>query len=314
MRLAYQEHDKFFKQSLKERQIALDFFRAHLPDVIYQKLDLNTLQAIDKSYLTPEGQEIQSDIIFTCQLAGNPAYIPILFLVEHQSTSDEQMAFRLLQYTVGLMADHLKAGGKQLPLVLPLCVYHGKRSPYPYSTDIYDSFADPHLARQLVFRPFQLIDLTVLSEETLQQHGTVALMELLLKTTWKKTFLTLLQRLLDEGLLQQVIDHTTASYLTAVLEYALNQSSRKQNQTADDIIGLFLKALPEKREDIMTFADQLRQQGMQQGMQKGMQKGMQQGMHIAAKKMLAEGMNIAIIEKITGLSDVDLALLAAEDK
>ncbi len=104
------------------------------------------------------------------------------------------MAFYLLQGSIGLMADHLKAGHDTLPLVLPICVYHGKQSPYPHSTSLYDAFGDPSLAKAILFQPFNLIDLTVLSEKTIQQHGTAALMELLFQQYHAKDFIQALEQ------------------------------------------------------------------------------------------------------------------------
>src|SRR5260364_446349 len=132
MSISHQPHDKYFKASLKERQIAVDFV------------------------------EIHSDIVYRCQFDGKDGYIPILFLLEAFSTAPTHIAFHLLQYVVNLMNDALKAGSKKLPLVLPLCVYHGETSPFPQSTDIYDDFDDPDLARAMMFKPFSLIDLTTL--------------------------------------------------------------------------------------------------------------------------------------------------------
>ena len=71
------------------------------------------------------------------------------------------MAFRLLHYIVSLSHEHLQQGHKKLPIILPLCIYHGEVSPYPHSTDLYDNFEDSELARKVAFKPFKLIDLTV---------------------------------------------------------------------------------------------------------------------------------------------------------
>lgn len=80
--------------------------------------------------------------------------------MEHESTAkDELMAFRLLHYIVSLSYEHLQQGNRKLPIVLPLCIYHGEVSPYPHSTDLYDNFEDPELARKVAFKPFKLIDL-----------------------------------------------------------------------------------------------------------------------------------------------------------
>ncbi len=265
MALLHQPHDRLFKDSLKEKPIAVDFFKAHLPPQIFKRLDLSTLQLTDKSLLTPELKEIHSDIIYRCQFDGKEGYIPILFLFEHLSTAPEHTAFRLLQYVVTLMNDALKAGSQKLPLVLPLCIYHGEQSPFPQSTDIYDDFDDPDLACALVFKPFSLIDLTILSEETIRQHGVASLMEMLLKYTRERDFDRAVAQLKAGDTLSFTLTQTTEPYLQTVVRYAL--SSAWSEHQADKVLEVFYEALPDKRETIMSAAQQLIDSGIQQGMQ-----------------------------------------------
>ncbi len=82
MTLLHQPHDRLFKDSLKEKPVAVDFLQAHLPPEIFKRLDLNTLQLTDKSLLTPDLVEIHSDVVYRCQIDGKAGYIPILFLLE----------------------------------------------------------------------------------------------------------------------------------------------------------------------------------------------------------------------------------------
>jgi predicted transposase/invertase (TIGR01784 family) len=316
MSMIHQPHDRFFKASLKEKAIAIDFFKAHLPADLYQQLEVSTLQAIDKSYVSQDLKEIQSDMVFSCKISGKLGYLPILFLIEHFSSATEHIAFRFLEYSVPLMRDHLKAGHKKLPLVLPIAVYHGVQSPYPYSTDLYEEFEDPNLARSLVFKPFQLIDLTSLPLETLKQHGVVSLMEISLQQSVKKAFFQVFQSLAEEGLLKHVIQHTTESYLTTVLEYVLSQEEPDQPKAADELIQLFLKALPDKREVVMTFADQLENRGVEKGLLQGMKAHHADVWRAskleAARNLQAEGLTTEFIKKITGLTDKDLLALSGK--
>lgn len=189
----YHSHDRFFKRSLKEKKIALDFLKAHLPSDIYCSIDINSLQLTEKSFVVPELKEIHSDIIYKCQINQKSAYL--FFLLEHQSTADELMAFRMLHYVVSLSNDHLLQGFKKLPIILPLCIYHGAESPYPYSIDLYDCFEDVEFAQKIAFKPFKLIDLTILSDEEIQQHGLAGLMEMLFKHYRTKNFLSIYEKI-----------------------------------------------------------------------------------------------------------------------
>jgi predicted transposase YdaD len=198
--------------------------------------------------------------------------------------------------------------------VLPICLYHGSPSPYPYSPDIYEDFEDPELARGLVFKPFQLVDLTKIPVEVLRKDGLAAMMEILLKAYQaKKELQSILEYVAEQGLFNFVLHHTSEGYFDNVLNYSVELGNQHNSFSADQLIELLQRVLPEKREYIMTFREQLEQKGRQKGRQEGRQEGMQLGIYEAkredAKKMLEKGIAYAIVKEITGLSDVELKTL-----
>lgn len=85
----------------------------------------------------------------------------IYVVIEHQSKPEELMAFRMMRYSIAAMQNHLDAGYKELPLVIPMLFYHGCRSPYPYSLCWLDEFAEPAIARKIYSSAFPLVDITV---------------------------------------------------------------------------------------------------------------------------------------------------------
>ncbi|NYY79075.1 hypothetical protein DMI66_12890 [Escherichia coli] len=56
-----------------------------------------------------------------------------------------------MRYAIAAMQNHLDAGYKTLPMVVPLLFYHGIESSYPYSLCWLDCFAAPN--RQGSFMP-----------------------------------------------------------------------------------------------------------------------------------------------------------------
>ncbi|BBB15167.1 transposase [Candidatus Rickettsiella viridis] len=301
----YHPHDKFFKRNLKEKKVAIDFLKVYLPQAIYNAINLDTLQLTEKSFIVPELREIHSDIIYKCEIKQKSGYL--FFLIEHESTAnDKLMAFRLLHYSVSLSAEHLRQGNKKLPIILPLCIYHGEVSPYPHSIDLYDNFEDPEFARQVAFKPFKLIDLTVLSDEEISQHGLVSLMEMLFKHHRAKNFLSIMRELLKTNLVQNIVKQLDISYLSDMLNYVLITTRDDTEAKADKLlINELIAAFPQRKEVIMTFAEQIEQRGLQKGMQKGMQKGR----YGVAKNLLATGMPIELIRQVTELPDLDLTEL-----
>ncbi|MBZ3672215.1 Rpn family recombination-promoting nuclease/putative transposase [Salmonella enterica subsp. enterica serovar Senftenberg] len=117
-----------------------------------------------------------SDVLWSLKTCEGDGYIYVV--IEHQSTPDAHMAFRLMRYATAAMQRHLDAGHKTLPLVIPMLFYHGAKSPYPFSLCWLDEFDDPALARQLYATAFPLVDITVVPDNEIMQHRRIAMLEL----------------------------------------------------------------------------------------------------------------------------------------
>lgn len=108
------------------------------------------------------------DALFSMKtVSGEDGYV--YCLVEHQSTENAYMAFRMLRYAVAAMQRHFEAH-KVLPLVIPVLFYHGERSPYPYSMNWLDGFSDPDIAAKIYTRAFHLVDVTVMDDDEIMHH------------------------------------------------------------------------------------------------------------------------------------------------
>ena len=127
-------HDMLFKSMCGNKEITIDLIKSALPRKVFSKIDLSTLSLTDKSFVSPRLRAQHCDIIYQAEINGHEGYIA--FLIEHQSTADSLMAFRKLEYNVGLMRQHLNQGAEKLPVIINICLYHGEKSPYPYSNTI----------------------------------------------------------------------------------------------------------------------------------------------------------------------------------
>ena len=59
-----------------------------------------------------------SDVLWSLKTREGDGYI--YTIIEHQSTADTHMAFRLMRYAIAVMHRHLATGHKKLPLVIPM--------------------------------------------------------------------------------------------------------------------------------------------------------------------------------------------------
>lgn len=268
--------------------IAADIVKQALPPELLQKIDLTSMSLTDKSFISKRLRRIESDLVYKAVIDGHEGYIYLL--LEHQSSEDSMLAFRKLEYNVSLMRQHLKQKHKKLPIIINICLYHGERSPYPYSSSVFDCFAEPELAKIWMFQPFHLIDLTVIPDAQIEQQGKAALLEYLFKHCRDaefsrniKSWVALLKRLSLEAYFESVL-------------YYLAHACGDQDQV-DQLFKNIIQALPEEEPVIMTYGQQLIQRGRHQGIQEGKQE--EKGS--IAKKLLLKGVLPAEVAELLDL-------------
>lgn len=117
-------HDAAFRAFLTHPSTARDFIELQLPAELRAVCDLSTLKLESGSFVEENLRAYYSDVLYSLKTAAGDGYIHVL--IEHQSTPDRHMAFRLMRYAVAAMQRHLDAGHKKLPLVIPVLFYTGK--------------------------------------------------------------------------------------------------------------------------------------------------------------------------------------------
>ncbi len=315
MHKIYNPHDRFFRQSLSDVQIARDFFEVHLPRGILAKIDLNSLVICKESYIDEELKEYIDDIVYKVNVEEEQQGY-IYLALEHQSTAKHLMAFRFIKYQLSIIDNHLKQNPncKYLPLVFPLLYYHGKKTPYPEPTDFFDLFINKDLAREFFLRPLRVIDTNKFSDEEIKTHKLSGLLELVQKHIYDRDFLLLTNQLKE--LILKIATNVDRDFLLVYLDNTLYYIMKKA-EISDKI--KFKEALNEiplvKESSIMsTMAEQWVSEGFQkgihegkqQGIQEGKQQGIQEGIKLAAFKMLQAGICCNEISRITGLSKIDI--------
>jgi len=278
-------HDRFFKSAMKDVRIAREFIACYLPNHVREVINLDSLILCPNSYVNNELALSASDVLYKAIVAGEEAYVYLL--CEHQSTVDALMAFRVWQYIVAIWAEHLKeSGSKKLPLVIPLVFYHGEQA-YTASQDIRDLIQAPaSLIENVLFQPFTLIDTHQLSDEKLREQHWAGIMTFVMKHIYARDVLMPLQQILAH--LRQFEQEGGRDFVVTLLKYLLIAGETAQ---AEQVVELIKNQLSQPvGEQIMTIAEQLRQQGVQQGMQQGMQKGMQQGIEEGMQQGIQQGM------------------------
>ncbi|WP_416414158.1 Rpn family recombination-promoting nuclease/putative transposase [Pantoea sp. App145] len=284
-------HDLVFKQFLTHPETARDFMQLHLPAGLQAVCDFKTLKLESGSFVEENLRPYFSDVVYSLKTTtGNDGYVHVL--IEHQSSPDKHMAFRLLRYAVAAMQRHLDAGHKKLPLVIPVLFYTGKRSPYPYSTRWLDEFSDPVLAENLYNKGFPLVDVTVIPDAEIMGHRSMAALTLIQKHIHRRDLAELLDNLAT--LLQT--EPMTGQQFVSVINY-IAQAGETSN--AEAFVRKLARRVPKHEDELMTIAEQLKQKGIQLGEQRGIEK--------VARNMLLDGMDRSTVMRMTGLTEEQLS-------
>jgi len=278
-------HDAVFKQFLYHPDTARDFLDIYLPSTLRELCDLQTLKLESGSFIEDSLRASYSDVLWSLKTNEGDGYIYVV--IEHQSSPDAHMAFRLMRYAMAAMQRHLDAGHKTLPLVIPMQFYHGALSPYPFSLCWLDEFDDPALARQLYSATFPLVDITVIPDDEIMQHRRIALLELMQKHIRKRDLMGLVEQLVS----LLATGYANDSQLKTLFNYMMQFGNTPH---VDKFIREVAHRVPQQKERLMTIAEVLQQEAKQQ-----------EALRIA-QMMLANGISHEIILKITGLSAKDL--------
>ena len=330
-------HDELFKKVMSEPVAAREFLDHYLPVTFKSKIDLGSVKIEKESFVTEDLRKRLSDVVYSVSLKQNidgknstdsatdnvdndKAYVYVL--IEHQSSSDYWIAFRLWQYMLLLCERHKDANknnkaksnatsekDNKLPLICPIVVYANDK-PYNAPRSFWELFEDSKTAKELMGDEYLLVDLQKQSDNEIEQKKHLGMMEYMLKHIKARDIFNLWRSLLEKFESSIEIDKENGYiYIKWLLWYSDAKVSEDKQVELAKIIASYLKK--EDQEGLMrTIADKYIDEGIAQGMQigeaKGMQIGRNEGKYEVAKNMLNAGSDISFISKVTGLSISEL--------
>ena len=118
-------HDVGYKKLFSNPVYLEQLLTCFVEEDFIQELDFSTLERLDKSFITEEFKEKESDLIYKINFKEKPIYI--FLLLEFQSTVDPYMALRFLRYICEFYQSFITDKKvKKLPAVFPLLLYNGE--------------------------------------------------------------------------------------------------------------------------------------------------------------------------------------------
>jgi predicted transposase YdaD len=297
-------HDVLVRAVLSDMTEATSFLRAHLSEEVRQGLNWSTLKLVEGSFVDEDLRASEADLLYEVEHVSGQASLWLYILIEHQSTPDRWMRFRLLKYCCRIWDMQLaeRPMPRELRPIVPLVLYQGERS-WSYSTEFADLFAESVQEWPWVPRfAHGLIDQSAMAPDDVQGELKARLMQVLLLAAYhpERPWRTLAVHLLD--MLSSLPPSGGINYVRVFLLYILQTQEREAIETLQDALR---QHVPAVGEDLMTYAQELVKEGRTEGRAEGEIKAEVR----IIENLLHEGMEWAAIARVTGINEAQFQAL-----
>lgn len=301
-------HDALVRAVLGDVAAAISFLQTHLPQEVIQALNWSTLKRLEGSFIDEDLRGSEADLLYEVEHISDTGSVWVYLLVEHQSSADRWMRFRLLKYCCRIWEVQLNTNPRpdELRPIVPLVFYQGERR-WPHTTEFADLFAEsvrdwpgvPHFAHKL-------IDQSGLQVDAVQGEEKVRIMQLLLLAAyhpvegWMERVAELWGSLSSFGLSGGV------NYVRVFVLYILATQEPEAAASFREVLGRYA---PDAGDDVMTYAQQLLDEGRDKGRAEGEAKGKMMERVSLIESLLREGADWSLIERATGLDEAQFEAL-----
>ena len=274
--MAKASHDTLFKSTFSKTENVISELRAVLPPQLLSKIDLTTLSP--EPELTV-GEDLSSrfcDVLYSADIAGTRGFVYVL--LEHQSSVDRLMPFRVLEYVVRILSRYIEQRRSEkksifpLPVVLPIVVHHSE-SGWTASTEVRELFseemqADPFLRDYIPRLKFILDDISRATDEELLNRARHEASKVLSLALWamrdsrnaKKIMKSL--EVWGDVMTELSASESNRDALFAIISYLATAGAELSQLQLEKIVEY---AAPEAKDVLMTLAEQWRKEGIQKG-------------------------------------------------
>ena len=284
-------HDALFRRVLGEPEHAASQLRSVLPPALTERLEMDRLTPVPGSFVDEELRWRHCDLLFSTTTSGGHDAL-VYLLMEHQSTPDPWMAWRMMRYVMRIWDRYRTEHPTRatLPLVVPVVVYHG-RVRWRRATEVGELVdldpawaADPGTAELVPRFRFLLDDLSVVDEKMLRARPLTAPARVTLFLLGRATAPGLARALAEWVVdLRAVLDRpggrATFEALMTYIQLVADGSAESLRPVLEDV-G------PDAEEAYVTIAEQLRAEGEARGEARGTALGEARGRAAALLQLL----------------------------
>ena len=286
-------HDKFFKETFSNVEVARDFIKNYLPENILKIIDLETLELQKDSFINEELQEVFSDMLFQVAINKQEGYV--YFLFEHKSYPSKGVAFQLLNYMVRIWEQKIKKElDQKIPVVIPLVVYHGKDK-WKIKTSLGEMIRGyeelPEDVRRFIPNyQYLLYDLSTFSDQEIKGEARLRILLSVFRDIFKNNSDDLLKVVFNATLaLDELEDQETGiEYFETFMRYVFNAGPQLTKDELEKMIHQIDVNYPKGSEMTMTLAEVLRKEGYEDGIEEGIEKGETKALVKTVMKLLTK--------------------------
>ena len=291
--------DRSLRRLLQDSEYVRGLVRIIAPD-IEAFLDFSRITYQKRSFISKALQERESDVLLSVpfQDATDTEALLIYILIEHQSTVDKTMGFRLLSYMVQIWesqrreweTEKIPENERRLQPILPILFYTGDR-PWSAPVSLTAIMDVPEILERFV-PSFDTLFLGVKETEaealTQSGHPLGWLLRVLQKEHSDETEIS--EALTDAVSHLAAVDEDFAPQVAEALRYFVqlifHRRSLDERDALVDIITQHIQNPKELEAMAQTTAEFLREQGRAEGKQEGKQEGRAEGKQDAILKLL----------------------------
>ncbi|WPB77946.1 Rpn family recombination-promoting nuclease/putative transposase [Archangium violaceum] len=252
-------HDLFVRYTFGHPERAAAELRAALPSHVSAQVDWDTLRLEPGSVVDPELRKTETDLLFSARLRTGQSLL-LYVLLEHQSSVDRWMAWRMLRYVVRWVESWRQQHPEstRLPVIIPLVMYHGAEETWTAPRRVEELFDLPEEAGEEALRARPGSPLVRLTWLALRYGRTAELTHRL--PDWTVLF----------AQVQAAPDG--AEDLRTVVHYLLSIGDSTAQQVTRQVLHSVVDA--QRAEELMrSWGEELIERGMRRGMARGKAEG-----------------------------------------
>jgi predicted transposase/invertase (TIGR01784 family) len=276
-------HDSAYKYLFKSKHIFLQLLKSFVYEDFIKEIEPEHLTLFDKSFISEELLDRESDLIYKINYKDKSYFIYIL--PEFQSTVDKSIPVRLLSYIMllyDLIYKESKAG--LLSNIFPILLYNGKDDwniPLNVNALIDRNIPDKYIPS---FEYYLIVEKDIPDAVLDKLSNLVAAVVYMEKQNDAQKMLVAIDKVVEYIKDEDIIDiRMFTIWLTKMFRTSINQ---------EDIDKI--KDIKETKSMLTILAEEIRKEGKIEGKMEGKMED--------AKKMKDKGLEIVFIHEITGLT------------